>query len=199
MVRSLYVSAIFFISVWCFSCNQPSGSQARQNADTVIEMTKESIATTPAQDTSRPVDQQAERIGKILRDQLVKNDLKVLTDEDRHFSYSEADLNGDNEPEIFVAMKGRYFCGNAGCTVFLLNTKGEKINTFTIVNGPIVITTDKTRGWYDLVILSGGHRYRVKYNGTSYPGNPSVQPEFKEAVSPAFKTVLGDGTGVNHF
>jgi hypothetical protein len=182
----------------CFSCNGSSNKPASSNADSTIEQTKDSIAI-PFEDGSKGADQQAMRIADLLRTQLVKNDLKALTDDDRRFSYSEVDLNDDNEQELFVAMRGRYFCGNAGCTVFLLNSKGEKINGFTIVNGPIAVTPDKTNGWHNLVIPSSGRFYLVKYNGKSYPGNPSVQPEFKGEILPAYPTVLANSATVYQF
>ena len=194
------VPALLFLSVFYFSCNEPAGKTAAPHTDTVADPR----VVVPPQDslvadTGNPADPQVAHIADLLRTQLVKEDLNTLPNSDRRFSYGEADLNGDHIKEVFVAMKGSSFCGSAGCTVFLLNSKGEKISRFTIVNGPIVITTDKTNGWYDLVIPSGGGRYRVKYNGKAYPGNPSVQPEFKGTLPAGLQTVLTDSAAVHDF
>ncbi|PIF46427.1 hypothetical protein CLU96_3458 [Chryseobacterium sp. 52] len=190
------------VSVLCLSCNKKEGKQISSEADSITKndstagQVKDSVMSKP--DTAAN-DQQALRIGGMLKAVLDKNDLKVMTDNDRKFSYAEADLNGDNNKEILVAMKGSYFCGSGGCTVLLLNSKGEKINTFTVVGGPVSIATDKTEGWADLVIPSKGKNYLVKYNGKKYPGNPSVQPEFSGKVPSSFQVVLGDSDAVYHF
>jgi len=89
-------------------------------------------------------------------------------------------------------MKGNYFCGNAGCTVYLLTNEGKKITTFSIVDGPIAVSTGKTNGWKDLIIPSRGINYLVKYNGKTYPSNPSVQPKFTGTVTNDMQKILPD-------
>jgi hypothetical protein len=144
-------------------------------------------------------DSTVQLIKNSLVNDLVKNDLKLLKENDRKFSYSVADINGDGKDEIFVGMKGQYFCGNAGCTVYLLNAEGKKIGRFTIVDGPITISATKTNGWNDLILPSKGINYSVKFNGKTYPSNPSVQPKVTAPVSADLKKVLADTEAVHTF
>ncbi|MCH5598189.1 hypothetical protein [Niabella ginsengisoli] len=122
-----------------------------------------------------------------------------MTESDRRFSYSEIDLNEDGKNEILVTMKGSYYCGNAGCTVYLLDNKGTKISGFTIVDGPVVIANSKTKNWSDLIIPSRGVNYLVKFDGKKYPGNPSMQPKFDGNIPAGLKVVLPNDAAVYTF
>lgn len=133
----------------------------------------------------------------VLAGKYLKNDLTLLDTADRKFIFDEYDLDGDGDNEIFVGFRGPYFCGNAGCTAFLLNADGSQIAHFTVVQTPILIATDKTNGWYNLVIESRGKKYTVKYDGERYPSNPSVQPLFK-GILPADAPRMLDEQGAAH-
>lgn len=111
-----------------------------------------------------------------LQDQF-KDDLArdLITSESRKFIFFQYDLNGDGKNEIFVGLTGSYFCGSGGCTVMLLDNEGNVINTFTVVDYPIVVDSKKSEGWNDLFMLSGGKYHIMKFNGKKYPSNPSVQ------------------------
>ncbi|SEW36836.1 hypothetical protein [Chitinophaga arvensicola] len=186
-----------------FSCNagnKPStGDSLIIAKDTAVNVSPadSSVANknVPAQTDSTA----AGLIRKVLVTDLVKNDLKTLTEKDRQFSYGVADINGDGKGEIFVGLKGSYFCGNAGCTVYLLDNEGKKINLFTIVDGPITISENKTKGWNDLIIPSKGVNYAVKFNGKNYPSNPSVQPRFTDSITAESVKVLADNAVIYNF
>lgn len=119
--------------------------------------------------------------------QLFSEDLKIgIVDSlSRKFIFFEFDLDGDDRKEIFVGTTGPYFCGTGGCTQFILNSQGEVISMFTVSDYPVVISLDKTNGWYDLFILSGGEFRVVKFDGKAYPKNPSILPKLG--------TLPGDG------
>ncbi|WP_223605487.1 hypothetical protein [Chryseobacterium sp. OSA05B] len=197
------VIALSVAAVFCLSCSKQADKKLPSTMDSAtaepVAKIKDSISVQGNADKDKSTDQKALQIGEMIKNHLDKKDLNILTENDRKFSYSEADLNGDNDPEIFVAMKGNYFCGTGGCTVYLFNSKGEKLKGFTVVGGPVAISTNKTNGWSDLIIPSKGHHYLVKYNGKSYPGNPSVEPEFKDTLPSSFQTVLGDSDKVYNF
>ena len=118
---------------------------------------------------------------------LVRNRLKLIAADDlklgivdslsRKFIFFEYDLNGDNRNEIFVGLTGPYFCGSGGCTQLILDSKGEVITMFTVSDYPVVISGDLTNDWKDLYILSGGNYHIARFDGKSYPSNPSVLPE----------------------
>ncbi len=185
------------------SCNSSADKKSTAGEDSLGALSRnvetDTASVTTVKDTVPSKDSIAIRIADQLEKVLVKKDLALLNSEDRKFTYTAIDLNGDSKNEIFVAMKGRYFCGNAGCTVYLLNNGVEKINSFTIVNGPIIISPEKTNGWSDLIIPSGGKTYRVKFNGKAYPSNPSLQPEFRESATDPALAVLADTLQVHVF
>jgi len=121
-----------------------------------------------------------------------KDDLKLnqIDESSRKFAIYEYDLSGDGRKEIFVGTTGSYFCGSAGCTIFLLSPDGKLLTQFTVSAKPIVISHDRTNGWEDLYIKSNGQFHVMKFNRESYPSNPSVQPISKIVFSDDMTRVL---------
>jgi hypothetical protein len=128
----------------------------------------------------------AELIRLSLRN-LFKKDLdkNLIDSANRKFIFFEYDLNEDGKKEKFVGLTGSYFCGTGGCTQFLLNYQGNVITKFTVSDYPIVIDHNKTNGWKDLFIRSGSKDRIVKFDGKTYPSNPSTLP--------ALTVLPGDG------
>lgn len=113
---------------------------------------------------------------------MFKDDLdkEIIDEYSRRFIFFEYDLNEDGEKEIMVGFTGPYFCGSGGCTQMILDREGKVITQFTVSDYPVVIDNTKSNGWKDLFILSGGKYRIVKFDGKSYPSNPSMQPELKD-------------------
>jgi len=110
---------------------------------------------------------------------LLAEDLKlgIVDSLSRRFIFLEYDLDGDAAKEIFVGLTGPYFCGSGGCTQYILKDNGEVLTKFTVSDYPVVIAPDKTNGWNDLYIQSGGDYRVVKFDGKTYPANPSILPK----------------------
>ena len=100
-----------------------------------------------------------------------------MTPEQRVFSYDMADLDGDDYNEILVAIPSNYFCGSGGCTWLLLASDFSIITKGSVSDFPFYISRDSTNGWPDLLVPSDGKYHVLKFDGTSYPGNPTVEPE----------------------
>lgn len=113
---------------------------------------------------------------------LLKKDLVAMTKEDRFFYYQAFDLNNDKKDEYFVGFSNPYFCGSGGCSGYILNNDGSLINSFTVTDFPIFVTTSTTEKFYDLIFESGGKFYLLKMKNGKYPSNPSVQEVVKENV-----------------
>ena len=109
------------------------------------------------------------------KEDLEKNIIDSLS---RKFIFFEFDLNDDGSKEIFVGLIGPYFCGSGGCTQLLLDNQGNIITKFS-VSRDVVIDTKKTNGYRDLFIYSGGKNRIAKFNGKTYPSNPSTLPILK--------------------
>lgn len=112
----------------------------------------------------------------LYKDDLAKN---FIDDNSKKFIFFEYDLNEDGKKEILVGLTGGYFCGTGGCTQLLLDDQGNVITQFSVSGNPVVIDTNKTNGWKDLFIYSGNKYRIVKFNGKTYPSNPSILPELK--------------------
>lgn len=112
----------------------------------------------------------------IYKEDLSKNS---IDDYSKRFIFFEYDLNDDGKKEILVGLTGPYFCGSGGCTQYILGNQGTVISRFTVADYPVVIDTQKSFGWKNLFIYSGGKNRIVKFDGKKYPSNPSLQPELK--------------------
>jgi len=121
----------------------------------------------------------AAKIRNFLTENLLKDDLKLMTKDQRKFQYEEVDLNGDGENEYLVGFKNSYFCGSGGCTYYLLHNDGSVITVFTVAHAPfIALIVSKTNGWKDLLVKSDGSLRHLKFDGKTYPANPSVVQKF---------------------
>lgn len=114
-------------------------------------------------------------------------DLKKGTDSIRYF-YNKVDLNDDQTPETFVYLVGPMVCGTGGCSALLLgeNDEGYLVKSrFSLVRTPVFIQDETTNGWKDIVmyVTGGGIEsgyHKLKFDGETYPSNPSVQPIVEE-------------------
>ena len=95
-----------------------------------------------------------------------------------------SDLNGDGKQEAVVYMMGPNRCGTGGCHALVLSPDGS---TFKVVMDasvsrlPISVLPTKSHGWHDLgVAFAGGGPgagvAEMKFNGKTYPDNPTVPP-----------------------
>jgi len=122
----------------------------------------------------------AAKIRKFLTEDLLKDDLKLMTKADRKFQYEEVDLNEDGKNEYLVGLRSPYFCGTGGCSFYLLNNDGSVITYFSVSEAPFIALSQKTKGWKDLIVRSNGAMHILKFDGKTYPSNPSVAPKFTE-------------------
>jgi hypothetical protein len=189
MKKSLPLLVVLLISAF-YACNTAEKKEATDKVTTEsVTVTEEKPALEPPYDPD-PTDtipgaqyginssskQTADLVRLTLKDQL-KSDLEknIVDSLSRKFIFFEYDLNDDGNKEIFVGLTGPYFCGSGGCTTYLLDNQGNFITKFS-VSRDIVIDNKKTNGFKDLFIYSGGKFRIVKFNGKSYPSNPSTLP-----------------------
>ena len=102
-----------------------------------------------------------------------------------HYFATQVDLNGEAPPEFVVHVAGPMVCGTGGCDT-LIFTEGDDgltlVTSIPVTRPPIVVARTKTNGWRDLIVhISGGgvlpgHDVRLRFDGTTYPRNPTVEP-----------------------
>lgn len=161
-----------------------SGQSSSTNASSPpSETAREAPAETsqPATTAEQEEPLMARNIRNLLRNDLLKDDLDVMTEDQRRFAYEEYDLNNDGKKEYLVGFpQNSYFCGSGGCTFYLLGHEGEVVSHFTVADSPFVVLSSSTNGWRDLAVYSNGAMRKLAYDGTKYPSNPSVAPEYAE-------------------
>jgi putative lipoprotein len=101
------------------------------------------------------------------------------------------DLNGDGQEDALVLLQSPiWWCGTGGCTmmVFKGTTSGfQFVSLSSLIRGPVLVSTSKTLGWRDLVVVvSGGgapaKRVALKFDSKKYPLNPSMQKALPECT-----------------
>jgi hypothetical protein len=97
------------------------------------------------------------------------------------FRWALADLNDDGRDDAIVLLSGPRYCGADGCTmlVFCGTDQGFTLVSATaIVMAPIRVSANSVDGWRSLIVYSKGKGEVVlKFSGTHYPANPSMQPK----------------------
>jgi hypothetical protein len=143
--------------------------------------------------------EQSALIAKAYLQRAFKDDIDkdLLDSVSRSYQVETFDLNQDKQPEIFVGLRGPYFCGSGGCTFLLLDSKGELITQFTVTRNPILVMKLQTKGWSDLVLESNGKAHLLKYNGKKYPSNPSTQPSTNMDINSIDATILKENNEEN--
>jgi hypothetical protein len=147
--------------------------------------------------------QPAPKMGALNADEESIRKLFQSRDDDRSTRYLAAfrDLNGDGIPEAIVYLIGRQWCGSGGCPLFILQKSGgswKTVTSMTITNPPIRVLDSKWNGWHSLGVwvqgggIQPGYEAELRFNGKTYPGNPSVPPARRAAKELAGKVVIKD-------
>lgn len=120
---------------------------------------------------------------------------------DRTTRYLDAfvDLDGDGIEEAIVYLTGQRWCGSGGCTTLILARQGSSyrlVTKITIAWPPVRVLTSSTDGWRDLAVrvqgggLDSGYEAEVRFDGRTYPTNPSTPPARRLAARTAGTIVV---------
>src|SRR5690606_31347908 len=97
------------------------------------------------------------------------------------FRYGTVDLNGDGRLESIVLLQGAEWCRAGGCRLLVFRGDDEGallVSSATAAAEPVRIAAERTGGWHDLIVRSEGKGDVVlRFDGTGYPSNPSMQPQ----------------------
>jgi hypothetical protein len=116
------------------------------------------------------------------------------------------DLNGDGIQELIVYVTGERWCGSGGCTTLILAAKDSSyrvVTRVTITRPPIRVLKDASNGWRSIAVwvVGGssepGYEAELRFDGRTYPSNPSVPPARRLTGRVAGETVVSssqDGT-----
>ncbi len=131
-------------------------------------------------------------------------DLQGNEDKVKYY-YNKVDLNGDGKKEIFAYLVGPFVCGSGGCSAAIFEEKlGEYklLSRFSLVNNPVIISNNKTKGYKDIImnVFGGGVESffaLLKYNGTKYPSNPSIEPKVEPCTKVEGIAIVSDDISEN--
>ena len=143
-------------------------------------------------------------------DEALKGFLRTLDnlDADNTTRYAAAfrDLNGDGKPEAIVYLSGNEWCGSGGCNTLILERNGSSwrvVTELTITQLPIRVLKNTSNGWRNIGVwvqgggIQPGYEAELRFNGKSYPKNPSVPPARRLAERVEGEVVVpGSAVGV---
>jgi len=96
-----------------------------------------------------------------------------------------ADLNDDGKTEAIVHLTSNNWCGSGGCTTLVLVRDGDSWRVLTkisVTRPPIRVLTTKSNGWRSIAVwvqgggIQPGYEAELRFDGKTYPSNPSVAP-----------------------
>jgi hypothetical protein len=137
----------------------------------------EQPATAPADTATRDVTAAHDALGQAIRAALEGAF-------EAHYFDAVADLNGDGTPEAIAYVAGPMVCGTGGCPVLVFATAADGyrlVSRVSVVQPPVSLAPRSSQGWRNLVVGVGGGgmaagNAELKFDGTSYPANPTVPP-----------------------
>jgi hypothetical protein len=118
----------------------------------------------------------------------LQSELKeLLADDDKTTRYLAAfvDLNGDGTSEAIVYVTGQTWCGTGGCNMLILARDGiswRVVTETTVTRTPIPVLTTASNGWRNITVwvqgggIQPGYEAELRFDGKTYPENPSVPP-----------------------
>lgn len=104
------------------------------------------------------------------------------------YLYNRIDLNDNKNYNVMVYLEGARFCEGNGCTLAILEEKGDEYFLISKIVGsknPIIISDEKTNGYKNIIMKiesgfgEGGYR-ELKFNGNAYPKSPKDEPRVKK-------------------
>jgi hypothetical protein len=113
------------------------------------------------------------------------------------------DLNGDGVPEAIVYLANGW-CGNGGCNTLILakdSNSWRVVTNITITRPPIRVLASSSRGWHDIGVwvqgggIQPGYEAELRFDGHTYPRNPSVPPARRLSEKVAGEVMIPSAQG----
>jgi hypothetical protein len=155
----------------------------------------EQPATAPADTAKHDAAAAGDALGQAVR-------AALEGDYEAHYFDAAADLNGDGTPEAIAYVVGPMVCGTGGCPVFVFAPAADGyrlVSRITVAHPPVRLAPRSSQGWRNLVVGVGGGgmaagNAELKFDGTSYPTNPTVPPAEPVAVLAGSEVLITEFT-----
>ncbi len=101
------------------------------------------------------------------------------------YSIALVRLHSERAPEALVYLTGDGWCGTGGCPTLILARDGASwrvVTKVTITWPPIRVLNGTSSGWHNISVwvrgggIRPGYEAELRFDGKSYPTNPSVPP-----------------------
>jgi hypothetical protein len=99
-------------------------------------------------------------------------DLRLGADKTTRFTSATIRSDGTTKEEIVVYISGQSWCGSGGCRLWILEPDGasfKAIGEMTVVWPPIRVLRTMSHA-------QPGYEALMRFDGKSYPANPSIAP-----------------------
>ena len=127
-------------------------------------------------------------------------------DDDKTTRYVAAfrDLNGDGTPEAIVYLISNGWCGSGGCNTLILARDGgswKVVTNITITRPPIRVLKNSSNGWRSIGVwvqgggIQPGYEAELRFDGKTYPRNPTVPPAQRTAGQVEGEVVVSSPAG----
>ncbi len=123
-------------------------------------------------------------------------------DKTTRFTSAIIQSEGTTKGEIVVYISGESWCGSGGCRLWILEPNGGSFNVIgemTIVWPPIRVLRTKSHSHYDIGVwvqgggIQPGYEALMRFDGASYPDNPSVPPAVQLTTKVTGKVLIASG------
>lgn len=126
---------------------------------------------------------------------------KIEPSDDLSYHFNRVDLNGDGKADAIVFVSGSSVCGSGGCRMLILKGDSKNYSLITemsVSRPPLFVGATKTKGWNDLLMevssvgVAGIKTYfaSLKFDGKTYPENPTVEPSLPKRSRAKFVEYL---------
>ena len=104
------------------------------------------------------------------------------------YSHAWVGLHGAGKRDAIVYLQGKGWCGSGGCVTLVVSPKESTfrvVTWITLAQLPIRVLADTANGWDSLGIwvqgggVQPGYEAKLRFDGNSYPTNPSAPPAIR--------------------
>lgn len=142
------------------------------------------VASGQAQDGQKASALEQQASLKAFLKMYVSSSLPLGGDRSTHYEAAFPQLT-TGPSDAIVYLSGNEWCGSGGCTTLVLAPDGQSwkiVTKITITRPPIRVLKGGTNGWRSIAVWVGGGGIRpgyeaeLRFDGRTYPTNPSVPP-----------------------
>ena len=193
-IKSIAVISLILSSLTMAGCGQKTPSTAdEENTNVKSEDSTKGESISKGEEKIILLDN--DNIKSILSETASNSELEKalidefdLTDEqakETRYYYNYVDLNDDGKNEIFAEVVGPYTSGSGGNSAVIFKDNNgvlEEVDDFKFVRNPIIISSNKTNGWNDIICESSGEGTIKKYVVLKYDGEDYSDVEESQTI-----------------